>query len=71
MVCLCTAFIKALSKGKGYSHLQCRCFTAKCVDNSLLHSTRVTNCATVHEICSTEDPFDLRCESVTCIIRKP
>ena len=24
----------------------------------------------LHQICSTTDPFDLRCESVTCIIIK-
>ena len=49
-----------------------RCCTAKCADNSLLHSTIVAN-TMLHLICSTKNPFDLRCESVmyvvcTCIV---
>ena len=34
------------------------------VDNSLLHSVRVTT--VLHQICSIALPFDLRYESVTC-----
>ena len=44
-----------------------RCLTGNCDDNSLLHSTRVDNYTTEHQICITTVPFDVRCESVTLL----
>ena len=41
--------------------------TAKCVDNLLLHSIRVAK-TVQHQICSTEFPFDLPMQSVTCVL---
>ena len=40
-----------------------RCCPTKCADHSLPHFTTVIN--VLHHVCSTTNPFDLRCESGT------